>query len=717
MRPVVPWYSIWSNEAGNLGDGEDTGPSLSHVAMQTGPRASRSLTSQITTSSHLAGPRYLRLLPTKLITMRLFSSFRKGTVELKKLREEILSSIEYSGIGGNAFRPAGQVDKFLAVDRVSIILSRKASDVLVEFVCQNAKKIFLALVLCGDACSANDLASIMQSCHVYGMSDEQLPVPEMSCIGIGGSGHCLTKHNSSLDVLHDGRWRAIMYRFRVDQYTINPPVFNDEGLVYKLAAGCVLPFISNDLNKRDGHHFTVVEAILHQDHYVTVCDGSRAASQKPVRVALNKMKHLDGELRYNAREAWGREVAALKEIRGFGHKHFVRFLAAMEHGSECYAMFEWADGGSLRDVWKNDGAEYLTADRVICVLEELLGLAGALATLHNKNKTTAELASRATPRELRDRPGANRPPRPAVSSPSIRQPVRAVLLQLPKIHVQRDRSEDEFDIYSDMDRRYISDDIDLDQEVHWRHGDLSPDKILHCKDTSADRWLGTLKIAGLGRAKQHFMATSQRYEQTQQRYIASQYEAPEAMANLWSPRSRRYDIWSMGCIFLEFVIFLLYGSKGLDAFYGERESKQISTGTLYFTLTFDQDTAEVSGTAKYWINSILQESECCREGSAIADLVVLIRDRLLVVDLPESTMKQDQRDVCRADAGELQSRLEKIWKMALDSEAKGGNYLLAQPIRAHSLIPRPSGVEDRKFGRDGVNYWKVPGREQQKYQV
>ena len=85
----------------------------------------------------------------------------------------------------------------------------------------------------------------------------------------------------------------------------------------------------------------------------------------------------------------------------------------------------------------------------------------------------------------------------------------------------------------------------------------------------------------------------------------------------------------MGCIILEFVIVLMYGSDGLAAFYSEMPGRA-STDTLYFTLNTDNDTADVSHIVKHWIHGILQDPECsCPEVSAISDLITLVRDRPL----------------------------------------------------------------------------------------
>jgi len=644
---------------------------------------------------------------------------RKPNEEVRKLREEIQESI-CNSYDDKRFLPAGQIDKLADINRISTVLSKHVSDELVTFVLGNARKIFLALVLCGDSISANDLASIMRACQARGMSDKELPVPQgLSCLGCGDSDRCDPGHNRPLEVLHDGRWKFLKFRFLEDQRTINPPVFKDAEFVYELTADCVLPFTSTGPSERHGHFSTVSEAILHQDHYVPDArHGGQVESRKPIRVAWKKMKHLD-EPGYDVEKAWRHEVSALRDIRSLRHKHLIRPLAAIKHGREHSIMFEWADGGSLRDFWKKIDTETLTADRVMCVLEQLHGLAGALAELHNtNNRTKTGLATRGTSLLPLGRSVPISPVRPVTPPPDARKPAGSALLQVPHIHVQRDSSDDESRMGSDIDRSYASDETDLDGEVHWRHGDLKPDNILQFRDPSANGWLGTLKIADLGLAKQHILQTSRRYEQTQQRYTTSQYEAPEAMANLHAPRSRRYDIWSMGCVIFEFVIFLLYGPGGLEAFYDERKPRPNSTDTLYFTLDIDQDMADVSGIASYWITQILKNPECSRkEESAIADLIILVKDRLLVVGLPEENSAQGQEVQYRADAGELQARLGKIWMTARDSEARKENYLLAKPVVALSPIPRSSGLQETATRKETGRYLRAPGQAQRQNHV
>ncbi|KAJ4203465.1 hypothetical protein NW759_015141 [Fusarium solani] len=105
-------------------------------------------------------------------------------------------------------------------------------------------------------------------------------------------------------------------------------------------------------------------------------------------------------------------------------------------------------------------------------------------------------------------------------------------------------------------------------EVNCRHGDLKPSNIFYFKDDG-----GILKIADLGVSKVHSIATDQRKGETATTASTRAYEGPEAYGQTNAPRSRKYDCWSMGCVILEFVIWLLYDQRALDGFHLSRDSE------------------------------------------------------------------------------------------------------------------------------------------------
>ncbi|KAJ4248821.1 hypothetical protein NW762_012659 [Fusarium torreyae] len=451
-------------------------------------------------------------------------------------------------------------------------------------------------------------------------------------------------------------------------------------------AKCILPFTWREDAQKDGHFSTVFEAEVHPSHQTG--HRSSRSSKAQTRVALKELKNLQ-EPNYDVDISWQNEANALFQISELRHKHLISQATAFKQGERRFIITEWADGGTLRDVWKREPKERFTlnGDKVMAVLEQLTGLAGALSRLHGTNtKTKTAMVTSKTKRTARSGAGSRSK---TIFSPGLKDS-DTNHLSVPRIRFEGISSDDE---------NYSSDVSDDVREEHWRHGDLKPDNILEFKDSSST-WLGTLKVADLGLAKQHAFATTQRNEQTQQKYTTSHYEAPEVITNrnLRLPRSRRYDIWSMGCIIFEFTIWLLYGYEdGLDKFYKEGNDIDAHRETLYFTSDFNGVSAELSLAAKRWIKHILEvDPECNRPTpSVIRDLVELARDRLLVVDLPKGGMSDGDIQRCRATADELEAKLSSIKRRAMDDEIRKGNYLYSGEGRAGALPPRP--YDRRRF--------------------
>jgi serine/threonine protein kinase len=183
------------------------------------------------------------------------------------------------------------------------------------------------------------------------------------------------------------------------------------------------------------------------------------------------------------------------------------------------------------------------------------------------------------------------------------------------------------------------DDSHLPNSVSIRHGDLKPENIL--RFTENDAGLGVLKIADMGLAKQHMLATCDRNAKrqlTSTRYGTRPYEAPETVTAKYG-RSRLYDIWSMGCITLEFIIWILYGNQSLTDFYND-----IAGGSQkpyqYYEIPDPKDTAhaEVHRVVLKWMKHIETDDPECTQKSAIRDLLFLVRDKLLVVRLPATSI-------------------------------------------------------------------------------
>jgi serine/threonine protein kinase len=119
------------------------------------------------------------------------------------------------------------------------------------------------------------------------------------------------------------------------------------------------------------------------------------------------------------------------------------------------------------------------------------------------------------------------------------------------------------------------------------------------------------------------------------------YEAPECQLGLLVTSA--YDIWSLGAIFLEFIIWLRHGSAGLLVFSSDRLRADPLLGArwiddYFFSLIYEEDApvnAEVRSSVRSWIDRL---GEDCSDRCALRDVLRIVERDLLVVD-PEKRIK------------------------------------------------------------------------------
>ncbi|KAL3299532.1 HET-domain-containing protein [Colletotrichum asianum] len=179
-----------------------------------------------------------------------------------------------------------------------------------------------------------------------------------------------------------------------------------------------------------------------------------------------------------------------------------------------------------------------------------------------------------------------------------------------------------------------------------RHGDLKPENILCFEDNkSSDPFAQPfLVIADVGLAKVHTLATEMRNEATRTLNGTVMYEPPEAVLLLTKnrPRSRRYDIWSIGCIYFEFLIWLLYGKAVLVRF-GEDITHPVNRTRQFFDVTGSGVTgaAKIKTDVQKWMDWIRRDPRC-PPNTAIRKVLELICTRLLVIEVNSSGSSSTQ---------------------------------------------------------------------------
>ncbi|KAK1657390.1 kinase-like domain-containing protein [Colletotrichum godetiae] len=162
-------------------------------------------------------------------------------------------------------------------------------------------------------------------------------------------------------------------------------------------------------------------------------------------------------------------------------------------------------------------------------------------------------------------------------------------------------------------------------DINFRHGDLKPGNILHFPRGG----LGNLVIADVGISKVHTAATYERSISTYTRATTPSYEAPEATQKTKKPRPRRYDIWSMACIYLEFVIWMVHGFSAINSFAESREDRtSIIPTSNFYALRGDSAVIHPSVLDAF---VALRGDPRCRDDTALGAVINLITQHLLLV--------------------------------------------------------------------------------------
>jgi len=358
---------------------------------------------------------------------------------------------------------------------------------------------------------------------------------------------------------------------------------------------------------------------------------------------------------------WEREAAILQKMNTLQQEHIVRFITAFrrgERGSERhYLMFEWADGGNLRNLWRTYNRQQLTPGLVQSAVKQLEGLATALHKAHYPGTSTS-----------------------------------------------------------------------------FRHGDLKPENILWFKpDARADQDdIGILKIADWGLAREQLIVTVLRSTKTVTLYGTRRYEPPEEETRLGvgltvpgqnqqgkqpKRRSRLYDIWAMGCIALEFLIWLMYGPEELRRFNDSfRTGISEHSEPFYEVLELEngRTVAQVHRVATAWMNHMAQDPICAPGATALGNLLDIVQNNLLVVRLPERLATFDSAETPmalgrrRADSAASVSSLassiselptqagtgaEPLPSIVVSKEESSGVSQLGPPEREPVLLSKSAGPE------------------------
>ncbi|KAF4878177.1 Serine/threonine-protein kinase nekl-2 [Colletotrichum siamense] len=401
----------------------------------------------------------------------------------------------------------------------------------------------------------------------------------------------------SVTITPDGRRdKACIKLLESEQWRFFVPVFRPNTPVYSFHDLCILPFIREVEHGATKTKLSNVRRfVIHQSHLDFALDdqvGTVVDENQNPHVAVIEINTANTLSMADFDRIIDNEGGVLNHFRNQGHDHLIKFIARYSHRDRHFFIFPWAKGGNLRNFWNTQ-----------------------------PSLIDANLDSNPEhwPRYIE----------------WFFQQLIGIGGAVKHLHHPQDNPG-----------------------VSHRHGDLKPENILcFCKNLPGPGKTPTevrLVITDPVHAKIHERETELQGKNTSVGPGTLSYSPPEVYTGDNEPLSELYDIWSLGCLYLEFLIWLLYGKNGLERF---NDDARRGGSYAFYRL---EPTVSLKPEVLGWIEKIKEDKRCAPISStAVGRLVDLIETRLLVVDISGHFFKglmppyNDSLDVRRTDQPEF----------------------------------------------------------------
>ncbi|KAI1271354.1 kinase-like domain-containing protein [Xylaria sp. FL0933] len=523
------------------------------------------------------------------------------------------------------YLPLGQVEAICRRDTVRRELMRTFGenstdlDRYTDYVCgsqdgssqdeNTSRKIFANLVLIGQLRKINDFVEA-------GIKDKHLPFRKAAREPIGETFTLVKRatlsRKTSEPVFCFDNWNPVEKRkFYDNQWRLLSPYFDraPDGSVglYELDEQSIMPWIGIGEERRG----TFVPSENHGGY------------AKVTQVAIHPDHHAFEAKKFAIKELFeDDDIPFTNEFRNLKRvqtrEHLLPVYAAYRRGPHYSFIFPWADGGSLNDLWATEPLSlkqkafvnthevtdaHRTRKVITWVARQLAGLTGkfGLGFLHDTQFLE--------------------PPQPSLAVP-------------------------------ESERRYGI------------HGDIKPHNILYFEqDNNEDgSSLGLFKISDFGLTGFHSALTRSRQPPTGPH--SPTYRAPEyGMSTAYL--SRKYDIWGLGCVLLQFLTWLISGPQCLRQFDQDR-LEEMDENNLNFKedkfFKFVQN--EEPGHKSSVQSQIKKLQDELTRGNYLFDCLELIKTRMLVLDSTE-----------RADCKEVHDSLARCYKRCLEEPEYAADIL------------------------------------------
>lgn len=315
------------------------------------------------------------------------------------------------------------------------------------------------------------------------------------------------------------------------------------------------------------------------------------------------------------------------------HPHLIKLLATYKYDGKYHLMFPFANA-NLRTYWDSRRNPDFNRQTVLWSVQQMAGIASGLLRIHNFNVTLPL----------------------SVAGPG-------------NVRVQRDAK--------------LS--VKKGEELFGRHGDMKPENVLwFADDRETHNPDGILQIADFGLGRFHGRDSRSHFNPDSFKIGSPTYEPPECQLRL--SVSRAYDMWSLGCLYLEFITWLLKGYLQIEGFSDFRGREATTTGINddnFFTIINDDQglRATVREEVITWTNQLHSHPKC---SPLIHDLLDLTMQGLLVVDASErfpASWLQIKFDECLSKAQQDEDYLLKSAPRIIRPDAQSRADSAPEPLK------------------------------------
>ncbi|KAF2635191.1 kinase-like protein [Massarina eburnea CBS 473.64] len=232
--------------------------------------------------------------------------------------------------------------------------------------------------------------------------------------------------------------------------------------------------------------------------------------------------------------------------------------------------------------------------------------------------------------------------------------------------------------------------LSVDTKTYTRHGDIKPENILWFKSNSNSN--GSIVIGDLGIASAHRLVSRSNIPNNTVP-VSPDYRPPECDQD-GGKISRAYDIWTMGCLFLEMVCWALGGTHLLQAF--DEARNEVPYIGVMSNIFFDVKKTDGDGSAVIlvkevvvqWMSNLHQHEGCT---DYFHDLLDIIHGDMIIV--LSKTRERIRSKPLRQKITNLHSKL-----------MENPDYGLVATPRQHSY-PAPAAIKT-ELNQNGAHRFK-----------